>query len=320
MKSKNLLVGLLLVLSLILTSCGSNKEKNSSKIKIGINQLVEHVALDDARKGFEDRIKELGIDAEIIYKNAQGEIPNALSISNQFVDSKVDLIYAIATPSAQVSKQAVDERADGKIPVIFSAVSNPVESGLIDSFEKVGGNVTGVSDQGPVKEQVMMFKKIKPEAKVIGTIYSTKESNSEMQLIELEKIAKELGYTVEKMGVSEISEIPTGLDVLLPKVDVVYLLSDNLIASSIELVSKRMIDAKIPSVSAEESQVKGGALATKASSYYEMGVQAANMAKKVLVDKVSVEDIPAATAENLTISHNKDTAKELNLDIEEILK
>lgn len=327
MKRKNLVVIMLVALTLVLASCSnssnsktSNQNGETKKLKIGINQLMEHVALDDARKGFEDRIAELNIDAEIVYKNAQGEIPNALSISNQFVDDKVDLIYAIATPSAQVSKQAVDERAEGKIPVIYSAVSNPVESGLIKSFENVGGNVTGVSDQGPVKEQVMMFKKLKPEAKIIGTIYSTKESNSEMQLIELEKVAAELGYSVEKIGISEISEIPTGLDVLLPKVDVVYLLSDNLVASSIELVSKKMIEAGKISVSAEESQVKGGALTTKASSYYEMGKQAADMAKKILVDKTPASEILSATAENLKISTNEDTAKALNIDVEALLK
>ncbi len=320
-KMKSLLMMALALL--LVTSCGTKTATKPTEDKtyvIGVNQLVSHPALDDALKGFQDRFNELGLKCTFEVGNAQGELPNAVTIATNYVSNKVDLIYAIATPSAQASKQVSDEKTEGKTPIVFSAVSNPVESGLVESVTKSGGCITGVSDQGPVREQVSMFKKLAPEAKVIGVIYSTKESNSEMQLKELEVIAKELGYTLKVSGISQISEIAPALDVLLPDVDVMYLLSDNMIASSITLVSEKMIAAKKISVVAEESQVGGGALVSMASSYYEMGKQAADMAKEILVDGKKPSDMPFQTASNLRLVINEETEKALGLNVNELLK
>src|SRR5699024_3609003 len=122
-----------------------------------------HPALDDARNGFEDGLKELGINVEIDYQNAQGDIPTATSIAQKFVKDEVDLIYAIATPAAQSAKQSTAE-----IPILFSAVTDPVKSEIVDDWEAVGGNVTGTSDMAPTEAQLNMFKEIDPTIETIG--------------------------------------------------------------------------------------------------------------------------------------------------------
>lgn len=308
------LISLALSGLLVLTGCSSgsvntNKTSAEKQFKIGISQLAEHPALDDARRGFEDGLKELGIDAEIIYQNAQGEIPNTVTISQKFVKDKVDLIYAIATPAAQSAKQATSE-----IPVLFSAVTDPVKSGIVDDWDNVGGNITGTSDMADTSSQLKMFKEIDPSIKTIGIIYNTSESNSEIQIEEVEKLAPAEGLEVVTVGVSNVSEISQGLDSLLKRVDAVYILSDNMVAASVELVSNKLIDNKKISVSAEETQVRGGILVTNGLSYYELGKQTARMAKEILVDKKKPSDIPVGKAEKTITTINEKTLKALGLD------
>ncbi len=313
----NKLVALLLMVSIALTGCSStvsnegNEDKNVDKdsFVIGISQLADHPALDDARLGFEDGLKELGVDAKVIYQNAQGDIPTSLSIAQKFTKDKVDLIYAIATQAAQTARQATDE-----IPILFSAVTDPVKAEIVGDWDNVGGNITGTSDMAPVSSQLKMFKEIDPSINKIGILYNTSEPNSEIQLEDVKKLAPKEGLEVIAMGVSSINELPQTVDSLLDKVDAVYGLSDNLIASSIALVSKKLIEKNIISVFAEETQVKGGALITNGLSYYELGKQTAQMAKEILVDKKDVSTIPVGLAEKTVTIVNSNTLKALNLD------
>src|SRR5699024_4691652 len=201
-------------------------------------------------------------DAEIVYQNAQGDVPTSLSISQKFVEDKVDLIYAIATPAAQSAKQSTDE-----IPILFSAVTDPVAAEIVDDWDNVGGNVTGTSDMAPTSSQLKMFKKIDPDIGTIGILYNTDESNSEVQIEEVKKLAPEEELKVVTKGVNNVNDIPQSLDSLLSKVDALYIVSDNLIASSIELVSNKLIEKNMISISAEESQVGGGILLTNGLSY-----------------------------------------------------
>lgn len=308
------LVTLVVLSMFLLVGCNENNSGVSQldgekKFKIGINQLTEHPALDDARRGFEDGLKELGINAKINYQNAQGDIPTATTISQKFVKDEVDLIYAIATPAAQSAKQATKD-----IPILFSAVTDPVKSGIVDDWDNVGGNITGTSDMAPTASQLKMFKEIDPTISKIGILYNTSESNSEIQLEEVKKLAPEENLEVIAMGVSNVNDIPQTIDSLLNKVDAVYGLSDNLIASSISLVSKKLIDNNVISVFAEETQVKGGALITNGLSYYELGKQTARMAKEILVDKKDISTIPVGLAEKTITTVNINTLKALGLD------
>ncbi len=308
------LVSLAVASIMILSGCSSKEAKviNASGEKvyrIGISQLADHPALDDARRGFEDGLKELGVNAEIDYQNAQGDIPTSVSIAQKFVKDKVDLIYAIATPAAQSAKQATSD-----IPVLFSAVTDPVKSEIVADWKNVGANVTGTSDMAPTASQLKMFKEIDPNIKTIGILYNTSEANSEIQIEEVKKLAPEEGLEVITVGVSNVNELPQAIDSLLNKVDAIYALSDNLIASSVELVSKKLIDKKIISVCAEETQVKGGLLVTNGLSYYELGKQTAKMAKKILVDKKDVSTIPVGVAEKTVTTVNIKTLEALGLD------
>lgn len=291
------------------STTGSTSGEQNPSYTIGISQLADHPALDDARKGFEDGLKELGIDAEIVYQNAQGDIPNTVTISQKFVNDGVDLIYAIATPAAQSAKQATDE-----IPVLFSAVTDPVQSEIVEDWKNVGGNVTGTSDKAPVEAQLKMFKEIDPSIKTIGVIYNTSEANSEIQLEEVKALAPKEGLEVVAVGVTTVSEMPQALDSLLADVDALYALSDNLVASSVELVTQKLIENNMISVCAEESQVGGGILVTNGLSYYELGKQTAQMAKEILVDGKNVSEIPVGLAEKTVTTVNQNSLKALGLD------
>lgn len=305
------LMAVLLATMVLLSGCTTNTSTSNEKLyKIGIVQLAEHPALDDAKRGFEDGLKELGVNAEIDYKNAQGDIPTTVTISQKFVSDKVDLIYAIATPAAQSAKQAA-----GNIPLLFSAVTDPVKAGLVDDWKNVGGNVTGTSDLvEETSSQLKMFQTIDPSIKKIGIIYNTNESNSEIQIEEIKKVAPSVGLEVITMGVSNLNELPQALESLLKKVDALYNISDNMVASSVELVTNKLLENNMISVSAEESQVAGGILITNGLSYYELGKQTARMAKEILVDGVDIKQIPVGLAEKTSTTVNIITLKALGLD------
>jgi putative ABC transport system substrate-binding protein len=308
------LLSLTVASMIILSGCNANVSKpsntsNEKVYKIGISQLSDHPALDDARKGFEDGLKEFNVNAEIDYQNAQGDIPTTVSISQKFVKDEVDLIYAIATPAAQSAKQATSE-----IPILFSAVTDPVKAEIVVDWKNVGSNVTGTSDMAPTASQLKMFKEINPNIKTIGILYNTSEANSEVQIEEVKKLAPAEGLEIVTVGVSNVNELPQAIDSLLNKVDAVYALSDNLIASSVELISKKLIDKKIISICAEETQVKGGLLVTNGLSYYELGKQTAKMAKEILVDKKDISTIPVGVAEKTVTTVNINTLESLGLD------
>lgn len=281
---------------------------NEKAFEIGISQFAEHPALDAVRQGFEDELKELGVNVNIDYKNSQGDTGTAGMIAQKFVADKKDLIFAIATPSAQAAKQATDS-----IPVLFSAVTDPVSAQLVDSFEKVGGNLTGTSDAAPVDKQMKLFKELKPEIKKVAIIYNTSEANSEIQIAKAKEIGEELGIEIVPVGVNNINDIPQAVNSVVRKVDGFYTITDNIVASAINLISKAAIKNKKITIAAEEAHVQGGILMTDGLSYYEIGRQTGVMAKKILVDKVSTEDIPVEVSKNTKKVVNRKTLKSLKL-------
>ena len=309
-----LLITMTIISMLILTGCSSNSKNinnNSGEetFKIGISQLAEHPALDDARRGFEDGLKEYGINAEIEYKNAQGDIANTVSIAEKFVKDEVDLIFAIATPAAQSAKQVTSD-----IPILFSAVTDPVKSEIVDDWEKVGGNITGTSDMAPTASQLKMFKEIDPNIKTIGILYNTSETNSQIQIEEVKSLAPAEGLEVVSVGVSNVNELPQAISSLVKKVDALYMITDNMVAASVELMSKVAIENNMITISAEETQVRGGLLVTNGLSYYELGKQTATMAKEILVDKKDISTIPVGLAEKTITIVNQKTLEALGLD------
>lgn len=312
MKIKKILA-LTLTSALLLTACGSNtaktnepaKENKDKKYKIGITQLVEHPALDDARKGFEEQLKANGIDADIIYKNAQGDMATATTIAQSLVGEKVDLIYAISTPSAQAAKQA-----SNNIPIVFSAVTDPEKS------EITGENITGVSDKTPMKEQLEILKKLDKNIKKVGIIYSSSETNSKIQVDEAKAIMPQLGLELVDVGIANINDMPQGVDSLIGKSDAVYVITDNLVAKSIDLLTTKANEAKkIVLLSyLDDSASSKNILISNGTSYLDFGKQAADNATKILKEGVKPNTIPVSYAEKTYNTVNMELVKKLGLD------
>ena len=301
---------MMMVMFLIIIGVQSVAQEGK-KFKIGISQFAEHPALDDVRKGFEDELKSLGVNADIIYKNSQGDTGVAGVIAQKFVSDKADLIFGIATVSAQAAKQSTD-----KIPVLFSAVTDPVNSQLVKTMDKVGGNVTGTTDATPMEKQLGLFQKIDPKIKKVGIIYNTSESNSEIQVANAKEIGAKLGLEIRAVGVNNINDIPQAVNSLISKVDGFYTITDNIVASAINLISMAANERGMVTVGAEEAHVKGGILLTDGLSYYELGRQTGRMAKEILVDGKKPEDMPVETLANTTKVVNVKTMNNLKLNKE----
>jgi ABC-type uncharacterized transport system, periplasmic component len=269
-------------MTLMILSCGNgntSQEKKSDsastggskKYRIGITQIVAHPALDSAREGFKAAFKEAGIDADFDEKNANGEAATANLIANSFVSSKVDLIYSIATSTAQAAAQSTNT-----IPVVFSAITDPESAGILKN------NVTGVSDRVDIKQQLQLLLKLDSKIKKVGVIYNSSEQNSKVQVDDLKAAAKELGIEVVEKSVIQASEIPQAADALTRESDAIYLPTDNLVASVVNLLTDKATAAKKIVFGAESAHVKGGALITQGIDYYEMGKQAGKIAIDIL--------------------------------------
>lgn len=321
------LIGLIMVFTMLVSvvACGNQGAKENSapekteavtvedsqkeNFKVGIIQLIEHQALDNTREGFIAKVNELGLNAEIDYKNAQGDIAVARAIAEKFVNDKVDLIFAIATPAAEAAAGIGSD-----IPILFSAVTDPVAAHLVESNEKPGGMVTGTSDKNDVKSQMETFKKIYPTIEKIGIIYSADEANSIAQLEAVNSVAEELGLKIESIAIQNISDLPQAAQSIVTKVDGVYMLSDNKIVSSAAVLADILKENKVPSVCAGIALVKGGGLITNGIDYLELGAQTGVMASKILNEGVSPADIPVETSKNRKVSVNIETLEVLGLD------
>jgi putative ABC transport system substrate-binding protein len=333
MKKRTILALLLTLVLVVAAGCGEKKtnqesktseetavtetstkseetETETEKIKIGILQYMEHGSLDQAREGFEDGLKEQGIDAEIVYQNAQGDVNNSNLIAQNLLKEDVALILAIATPSAQSAQKATTE-----IPILFTAVTDPAEAGLLKDPEAPEGNITGTSDAQPIQEQLQILTQMNPEIKKIGVLYNTSEPNSAVQLKQAQEIAATIELEIVEKGVSTLNELPMAMDALFPNVDAVYLITDNMVANAIELVNTKLIEYKLPSSTAFEAAVNSGILVSKGLNYYNLGKQTAEQAKKILVDKTAIAEIPVETSTNAEVLINKKTAEILGYDL-----
>lgn len=312
-------IAMALIVPVILTGCSTKAaDTTNNKIntntadevyKIGISQLIEHPSLDQAREGFIDGLKELGVNVEVDVANAQGDTANTQIIAEKFVKDKVDMIYSIATLSTQSAKQATKET---NIPVVFSSVTDPVYSQIVENIEKIE-NVTGVTDKVEALEILKSAKDLKDDAKVIGIIYNTGESNSEVQVNEVKAAADELGMTVETVGITTVNDIPQAVNTLAKTIDVMYIISDNMVASAIDLVANLCIENNIVTLSTIESQAADGILLGNGLNYYDLGKQAAEMAKKILVDKKDIKDVYVEQPSKLNKIVNVKTMETLGL-------
>lgn len=281
---------------------------DAEKFIIGISQLIEHPALDASRQGFIDELKTQGINAEFIDQNAQGDPNNALMIAQKFVRDDVDLIFTIATSTSQAAKQAI---SGTDIPLVFTAVTDPVFSQLVTDLNVTDENITGVVDAAPIKENLELFKELKEDIKTIGIIYNIGESNSEVQVDQTKEIAESMDLQIETIGIASANDIPQAIDTISKKVEGLYIITDNMVASSMPLVAKLSQEKGLLTVSADGSHVAEGILISKGISYYEIGKQSAVIAKQILADKKDISEIPVQSSQNLEKKVNVKTMESL---------
>lgn len=298
---------------------GQSAGNNEAKKNIGIVQLVQHDALDSANKGFVDALKEKGYEEgkniTIEQQNAQGEQANAQTICSQFTDAKKDLIFAIATPAAQAAYNSTKD-----IPIVFTAVTDPVAAKIANDWKSSGTNVTGTSDKVPVDQQIDLLKKLIPDAKTLGVIYNTSEANSVIQVDELKKAAEAKGLSVKEIGVTNVNEINQNLSSALGDIDVLYTPTDNTVASGYALVGNLCVENNVPIIGAEEAVVDKGGLASIGIDYYKLGQEAGYKAVEILEGK-EPSDIEITTLSEMSFTINTDVAEKLGITIpDDILK
>ncbi len=285
--------------------------------KISVNQFVEHPALDAVLKGFQDYMKDNGVEVEFSVHNAQANVATANQIALQIMGEKPDMILAIATPSSQACAQALKKSPQMQnTPLLFSAVTDPVVAGLVKDMNKPGGNITGVSDLIPVDKHMENLKLFIPNMKKLGIIYNSGEANSK-KLVELVKEqGKKLGFEVVDATVSKTSEVYQAAKSLAGNVDAVFVPTDNTVVSAFESAVKTCVDNKLPLFAADVNSVERGAVAAMGFDYYKHGRQTGAMAKRIL-DGAKPGDTPVETQLELQLQINLKYAKLMNVKVPE---
>jgi putative ABC transport system substrate-binding protein len=280
---------------------------------IGISKIVAHPALDAVEQGIQDELTSLGYELNYDLQNANGDLNTATSIANKFRADKVALAVGIATPTAQALVNTLKD-----IPVVYSAVTDPVGAGLVASIDKGGMNVTGISDLTPVKEQLELLMRLQPDIKAIGHVYSSGESNA-VALAELaEQAAKELGLTFVPATVTNSAEVRTATQTIIDKVDAIYVSTDNTVVSALNALVDIAARAGKPVMSADPSSAEEvGVLAAWGFDYYKMGRATGRLIARLL-DGESTESIPTqymTDAADVDLLLNLDVAKELGITV-----
>ncbi len=249
---------------------------------VKVTAIVEHPALDATRDGIKDELAAQGFKAgdnlDWEYQSAQGDVGTAGQIARKFVGDNPDVIVAIATPSAQ----AVVSAARGQIPVVFSAVTDPVAAKLVTNAKKPGGNVTGVSDLSPIGKHLDLIKEITPNAKIVGVPHNPGEANAVVLVDLLKKLAPGKGLSIVTASAPSSNDVLAATRSLVGKVDVIYVPTDNTVVSALEAVVKVGIDAKIPVYAGDTDSVQRGAMAGLGFDYYDVGRQTGKMIARIL--------------------------------------
>ncbi|MBH1966034.1 MAG: ABC transporter substrate-binding protein [Comamonadaceae bacterium] len=248
---------------------------------VGVTAIVDHPALDAVRKGVQDELKSLGWEEgknlKLSYQSAQGNSATAGQIARKFAGDKVDVIVAVATPSAQAAVAATKS-----IPIVFAAVTDPVAAKLVKSWQPSGTNVTGASDALPLAAQIDLLLKVKPDAKRVGFVYSPGEVNSTIVLKDLKAELGKRGMSVVEAAAPRTVDIPSAAKSLVGKADVIYTTTDNNVVSAYESMVRVAEEAKLPLVAADTDSVKRGAIAALGMNYYDLGRQTGKIVDRIL--------------------------------------
>ncbi|KUO62764.1 MAG: hypothetical protein APF84_03720 [Gracilibacter sp. BRH_c7a] len=306
---KLLLIGVILILAFSTFGCSSS----SDQVSIGIVQIVEHPALDAAREGFLEVLNANGYtegdNLVVDYQNAQGDQSTLQSIANKFASANHDMILAIATPSAQAVAGSTQT-----IPILITAVTDPVTAKLVDSLEKPGTNVTGTTDMNPIDKQFELLKQLVPNAQKVGIIYNAGEVNSQVQVDIAKEVAQAMNLEILEATVATSADVLQAAQSFIDRVDAIYVPTDNTVVSAAQSVVQVANDNKIPLISGESSVVDAGGLATIGINYKNLGMQTGEMALKVLKG-AKPQEMPIEYQKDFDIVINEETAQILGIEI-----
>ncbi|WP_261816907.1 ABC transporter substrate-binding protein [Vibrio gallicus] len=309
MKTNNIIAAACLIGATLLTSTSVM----AKTAKVAVSQIVEHPALDATRKGLVDGLKahgyEQGKNLEFDYKTAQGNPAIAVQIARQYVGERPDVLVGIATPTAQALVSATRD-----IPVVFTAVTDPVGAKLVKQLKQPGKNVTGLSDLSPVEQHVELIKEMFPDTKTLGVVYNPGEANAVSLIALLKESADKHGLTLVEATALKSADVQSATQAIAEKSDVIYALIDNTVASAIEGMIVAANQTKTPVFGAATSYVERGAIASLGFDYYQIGVQTADYVAQILDGKKPGElDVKVAKGSDLVV--NKTAAQKLGVTI-----
>ena len=312
-----------LALTAVATGCGSTTASSGSggsaaagsgKVwQIGVSQIVTHPALDAVRKG---AIAELatqgftdGQNIKIDFQNPEGDQSTLNTIAQTFASANKDLVLAIATPTAQAMAQAITDK-----PVVFAAVTDPVAAKLVKSLTAPGGNVTGTSDMNPIDKQIGLITEIVPGAKTIGIVYSSAETNSQVQVEMAKTAAQKIGVTIKTATITNSSEIQQAAQSIAGGIDAYFVPTDNTVVSGLESLIQVAVDHKLPIITADADSVKRGCIASYAVDYGKMGTQTGAMIAGIL-QGADPATMPVEVQTDPQLTVNKEAAAKIGLTI-----
>lgn len=295
---------------------GAENTAADGNFTVGIAQFADHASLDNCREGFLEGLAEAGFEEgknlTVEYNNANADGSTATLINQTYVGENVDLICAIATPIAQAAYAAT---RNTDIPVIYTAVTDPVAAELATADGKPVGNITGTSDEVPITQQLEMIHEILPEAKTLAIMYATSEASSAPTVEKYQELAGDYGLTINAVGVSTTADIPLAADSMLQNCDAVTMIMDNTVVSSLPVILSKANAKKIPVFGSEIEQVKKGCLAAVGLDYVALGKQTGEMAAKVLKGEAKASDMNYETIKGGAFYGNTKVAADLGLEL-----
>lgn len=320
MKEKMVLGLVTVTTTLLLGACGNTNENGNSEaanMNIGILQYMEHDSLSKAREGFVSELEKAdyieGENLTINYQNAQGDQANLQSMSES-LKGENEVILSIATPAAQSLATVTQED-----PILFTAVTDPVDAGLVADNEVPGGNVTGTSDMVPIEDQVALLLSLAKDAQTVGIIYNSSEPNSKIQADLAQEAIEAEGLEVKTLTVTSTNDVQQVMTTLAQEVDAVYIPTDNTLASTMPTVGEIALEYKLPVIPGSAEMVEAGGLATYGINYEELGRQTAKMALRIIEEGADTAEMPVETSNNLELVINEEVAESLGIDPESII-
>ena len=289
---------------------GQAVQAQEETINIGVVQYVEHEALDAVLKGFQETLDNSAYGDRIEWdiNNASGDQSSLQSLSEKVARDN-DILFAIATPAAQTLAAVEQEK-----PIFIAAVTDPVESGLADSIEAPGGNITGTSDMAPIEEQVDLLIRNFPDVETVGLIYNSSEVNSQVQAGVAVELLEEQGLATDVQTVISTNDISQVMNALVGNVDAMFMVTDNTIDSAITLVGDIAKEAGIPTIGSSDSVVRTNGLATLSNSYEDYGVQTAEMVIRMLDEDLNPGEMEIELGKDFQIVVNEDFAEAIGVD------